>query len=182
MTCTLKRVVVSAFLAISCSTSSAQAISDDSARIHFIAASKLVYRASAKIFKCLSDSRDKAAAPDLDNAVYDLKDAYGEYGALLNGRATAKFYAEKHDTEATEAFTHLKSVLVGNWSKVNRIETEAQVAQLNQEAINRMLGQVSNWDKACAKPSKQLNVYLDFIKNKILLEKASSLAEIAWNK
>jgi hypothetical protein len=202
----MQRFLVSVLLAVSSASSSAQVISDDAAKLHFVAATKLVYRASAQIFKCLSDARDqekaklsakassksgvkssgkpseRPAVPDLGTATNDLKDAYSEYSALLAGRANAKFYADKREKEVAGAYEHLKLVLAGDWSKVDRIETEGQIAKLNREAIDRLTSRVGKWDKACAAPSSNVDAFVEFVRAKVLLESASTLAEIAWNK
>jgi len=73
----------------------------------------------------------------------------------------------------------ISSSIASSDKKVGIVKTEGDVALANIIAIDRLVSQIAKW-KDCSPSTVGTREMLNFIENKIFLERTTQLAEIAW--
>jgi hypothetical protein len=159
------------------SISCAQTIPDPDLKGLYRMASQNVFEATGDIFSCLSDARKGNPTRTvyyLGDAGKSLNDARNSYNQIATDRRKTAFRPRTEDSDVRKIISDYNTEQEGSGKKA--LDFEGDIAQKNVDAIADLLKQISTW-KNCSPSIKEL---LDLFQNKIKLERASQIAEIAW--
>lgn len=164
--------------------SPAQSLSSQDVQVKFVAASSSVFRATSNAFHCLFEARANKGSASTESAVAELDKAAKEYADIARDRKGTRFVEGNDETQRAavkDVRFMLSTIREPRWTKVTELETEGHVAQMNVDAIMLLKRQLEDL-KTCKTPTKDPKVFIEFIRNKINLERSSQIAEIAFNK
>lgn len=142
-------------------------------------ATSKAYFAAAKILECLSTAKmGKDSTGELNEAKGALSDASGMYAEFLKSNRADSRVPELKDPELHKQLTRVETLLREAGYKAE-FQTEGDVARANQEAIERLRKQISDW-KNCNVVVKKPSELLKLLENKVFLERTSQVAEATW--